>query len=249
MKIVSWNCNGALRNKLKEADSLAADVLVIQECEDPGLSTTAYRDWAGDYLWVGDSKSRGLGVFPRNDHTVEALAWHGKHSAPGGPKSSTSTHWTTSDLKLFLPFRIDGDITVLAVWTQGGNNLAFGYVGQLWKYLQIHRKDLSGPRTVILGDFNSNTFWDREDRWWNHSDVVAELEAQGLQSLYHRVFREVQGKETRPTFFLYRHLDRPYHIDHVFVSSDLMEQSYLHIGEHADWIKHSDHMPITVSLR
>lgn len=248
MKIVTWNCNGALRKKLNEADSLAADILIVQECEDPSLSTPAYRQWAGDYLWVGDSKNRGLGVFARKKHHIEALGWQGEHSIPGHQNNSSSNHWTTSDLKLFLPFTIDDDITVLAVWTQGGNNQVFGYVGQLWKYLQIHREDLCGPRTLILGDFNSNTLWDRQDRWWNHSDVVSELETKGVHSLYHRVFKEVQGKESRPTFFHYRHQDRPYHIDHVFVSSDLVEQSDLQVGEYDDWISFSDHMPISIAV-
>ncbi len=49
MKIVTWNCQGALRSKIDKIDTLGADILVIQECENPKYSTTEYKKWAGKY--------------------------------------------------------------------------------------------------------------------------------------------------------------------------------------------------------
>jgi endonuclease/exonuclease/phosphatase family metal-dependent hydrolase len=248
MKVVTSNCNGALRRKLAVADSMEADVLVVQECEDPALSSLAYRDWAGSYLWMGETKNRGIGIFPRNRHRVERLDWSGSFSVRGLFSKSETLSWSTEDLRLFLPFTINGDFTVLAVWTMGRSEEAFGYIGQFWKYLQIHRDDLREPKTIILGDFNSNVRWDKSDRWCNHSDVVAELDEMGFNSQYHRVFEEEQGNESRPTFFLQRACENAYHIDYVFTSSDITEVCDLQVGQHDDWISISDHVPLTLNI-
>ena len=248
MKIVTWNCNGALRKKIQEVDSLDADVLVIQECENPAESTKQFRSWASDYLWIGESKNKGIGVFPKKGNTVRKLEWQGMFEIQGLLSKSNSIRWKTSDLKLFLPFGVNDEFNVLGVWTKGSDSGVFGYMGQFWKFLQIHHDDLAQDKTLILGDFNSNEMWNKPDRWWNHSDVVIELKKLGIESLYHHQHKEAQGEESKPTFFHRRKETNSYHIDYVFCTGDLLSNSNLRIGKKKKWIAVSDHMPLIVTV-
>jgi len=248
MKLVTWNCNGALRKKLQAADRLQADILVVQECENPSESTELYREWAGNYLWVGENKNKGIGIFPKNGYSIDRLEWSGHFKIDGLISSSLSLEWRTEDLKLFLPFRVNDELTLLACWTKGNDSQAFGYMGQFWKYLQIHRNELNSDNTIILGDFNSNAVWDKPDRWWSHTDTVNELGKMGLSSLYHEIHKEEQGNESTATFFLHRKTEKPYHIDYVFASSNLIESSLLSVGDYSEWLQFSDHMPLIAEI-
>lgn len=248
MRITTWNCNGALRKKLDKADSLTSNLYIVQECEDPALSTEHYREWAGDYLWVGTNKNKGIGVFPKNGNRVKKLDWYGEYRIEGVKSFHLSAHWSTSDLKLFLPFVLNDEYTVLGVWTKGSDSEAFGYVGQLWKYIQIHGKDLSKPKTMILGDLNSNAVWDKSDRWWSHSGVIRELKELDFQSLYHVQESVEQGSENQATFYLHRNIEKAYHIDYAFVYKDLIKSSSINIDESGEWLDISDHMPVTITL-
>jgi len=232
---------------LSLVDDLKADVLIIQECEDPSRSTKAYRKWAGDYLWVGDSKNKGIGVFSRGEVEVSPLNWHGQYKIDGLSSSSEALSWFTSELRMFLPFTISNGPRVLAVWTKSTGSEVFSYIGQFWKYLQIHRRQLSQGKQLIVGDFNSNTIWDKCDRWWNHSDVVSELKDLGIESLYHKQYNEKHGEESKATFFLHRNTKKAYHIDYAFVSSELMAGSLI-IGSPDEWLDYSDHMPLLIEF-
>lgn len=248
MNIVSWNCHGALRNKLEIVNQLQADLLIIQECEDPKNSVNTYREWAGDYLWTGDSPHKGIGIFPKNGNFVKPLDWNKSFNAIGFINSSPAMRWSTNELKLFLPFLLNDTYLILAVWTKDKDDLVFSYIGQLWKYLQIHAKDLQRPNTLIIGDFNSNACWDKPERWWNHSDVVNQLEEMGFVSLYHQQTGELQGSETQATFFMQRKLEKPYHIDYMFISNELSGSSSLIFGDTETWLKVSDHLPLVLVM-
>ena len=230
MKVVTWNCNGALRKKFENLLDLDAELYVIQECENPNEARhREYSEWAKNHLWIGDTKNRGLGIFARNDININRLDW--------------SNAYKDHTVKHFLPCTVNGDFKLLAVWTHQNNSPNFGYIGQFWKYLQVNKKKLG--KTLIAGDFNSNAIWDEWDRWWNHSNVVNELNEIGIESLYHKFTAEEQGKETQPTFYLHRRPDRPYHIDYIFGSQELSSRiAKVEIGQIDKWIKISDHLPM-----
>ena len=235
MKIITWNCNGALRNKFEYLSNLEADICVVQECEDPAQTNhKEYKIWAENYLWIGDSKNKGVGVFAKPHIKIEKLNW--------------SDNFKDHRVKYFLPFTVNNSFNLLAVWTHNNNSPTFGYIGQLWKYLQVNKSKLN--RCLILGDFNSNSIWDKWDRWWNHSDVVSELSEIGIESLYHLNKNEAQGKESNPTFFMQRKLEKPYHIDYVFGGDDFINNlKKIEIGQVNEWLKVSDHLPIICEFK
>jgi endonuclease/exonuclease/phosphatase family metal-dependent hydrolase len=229
MKIISWNCNGALRKKFEHVAKLDADIYIIQECEDPVRANhKEYEDWSNNHLWIGDTKNKGIGIFAKSDITLQHLDW--------------SNSFRDHSVKHFLPCLVNNDFQLLAVWTHKNNSPNFGYMGQFWKYLKTNVELFD--KIIIAGDFNSNAIWDEWDRWWNHSDVVATLNEKGIKSVYHQKTNESQGNESKPTFYLQRKKEKAYHIDYVFTSHHFTSDK-IHIGNYEDWIEISDHVPIT----
>ncbi|MGC8775318.1 MAG: endonuclease/exonuclease/phosphatase family protein [Chlorobaculum sp.] len=189
-----------------------------------------YRAWAKNHLWVGANRNRGLGVFSGPDIQLEAVSL----------ESATQ--------ELFLPCKVNGSISLLAAWTRHANSPTFQYIGQLWKFLQKHEQFLKAEQTALIGDLNSNARWDVWDRWWNHSDVVQQLQKIGLTSLYHHVYGEQQGTETMATFYMHRKREKPYHIDYAFLSAKLLNDATCEIGDPSAWLEQSDHMPLIVDI-
>lgn len=234
MRIVTWNCNGAFRKKFEYISDFNADIYIIQECENPTESKDLkYKEWARNYIWIGENKNKGLAVFAQPEVKLEKLEW--------------TNQFNNHTVKHFLPCKINESFNLLAVWTHRNNSPNFGYIGQLWKYLQINKHELN--TSIIAGDFNSNTIWDEWDRWWNHSDVVNELKEIGIESFYHKFTKEIQGKETNPTLYFQKNIVKPYHIDYIFGSQKFIDKIVnIEIGQFDKWITISDHMPIVCEI-
>jgi len=221
----------AFRKKASLVISQSPDILIIQECEH--LDKIVFNNdlpRPTDACWFGTNPNKGLGVFSFGQYRLKLRRTH------------------NPDLKLIVPFIVSGgenDLYLYAIWANNPDDPDGQYVEQVWKALQHYR--IKNKGTLLAGDFNSNTIWDRKYRIGNHSHVVERLAKQGITSCYHRHHGQKQGSEAHPTFYLYKHLDKPYHIDYCFASSDLAEKMRsVEIGRFEDWMKYSDHVPVMI---
>ncbi len=235
MKIITWNCQGAFRKKVEAILLLHPDILVVQECEHPDkLNFNASIRQPNDLLWFGDNQHKGLGVFSYSGYKFQLLDQH------------------NAEIKYVIPISVTGgqlDFTLFAIWANNRNDPDGQYIEQVWKAVHHYDQLLNRGRTILTGDFNSNTIWDRRHRVGNHSTVVDKLAKKNIYSVYHSHLKQEQGKEKHPTFFLQRNQNKPYHIDYCFALEYFADKVLnVEIGTYEDWISHSDHSPLTVNF-
>ena len=218
MRIASWNCNGKFREKFKEIKQINADIYVIQECENPKATNNSdYKSFAENYIWTGQNKSKGLGVFAKKSISIR------------------NNNWNTYCLKNFLSVKINDAFDLIAVWA------CKPYIEEYYIYQNINLEKYK-QSTIVIGDFNSNKIWDKNYGERNHSKVVEELSNIGLNSAYHSIYKENQGEETFKTFYLYRHQDKGFHIDHCFICKSNIKSYSIEATE--PWLQFSDHIPV-----
>lgn len=223
MKIISWNCNGKFRSKFKEIEKEDADIYVIQECENPEITKeNEYKKFATNYIWVGEKNNKGLGIFAKENIKLE------------------KNNWDTYCLRNFLSVRINNEFDLIGVWA------CKPYIEEYYIYQYINFKKYNSD-TIIIGDFNSNKIWDTNNNVRNHMNVVNQLLKKELVSAYHTYYNEEQGEETQKTFYLYKHLDKGYHIDHCFIKKDRIKKYQILFDE--NWLKYSDHMPVILESK
>lgn len=104
-------------------------------------------------------------------------------------------------------------------------------------------------QTIIIGDLNSNVNLDTAKRHKIRkafANAIPKLESKGLTDIWHFYHKEEQGNESVPIFYLYRHLDKPLHIDHCFASPEVVNSFNIHAR--VKWLNLSDHLPVEIEV-
>ena len=204
MKIISWNCKMAFRKKYQYLLDFEPNIIVIQEAENFEWLQSQKIKEVSDSIWIGDNPNKGLGVIAFNNITFN------KHSS------------YDQSFKYFLPLEVFIDesfiFNLIAVWAHKGKKSYTDYThAAIKKYDSILNSE-----SMLIGDFNSNKIWDSKPGLGNHSKTVELLEKKSIHSVYHSLYKEEFGEETNPTFFMYHHSNKPYHIDYCFASTSLL---------------------------
>jgi exodeoxyribonuclease III len=235
MKIITWNCNMAYRKKADFLLKYEPDIVVVPECEHPDkLKFKSGIPMPTDIVWHGTNHNKGLGVFSYSDYKFKLHKVH------------------NPDFRIVLPLIVSGgkvDFVLFAIWANNPQDRNYQYIGQVWKAINYYKSLLKGRKTILIGDFNSNAIWDKPHREGNHSTVVEFLKNKKIHSVYHKFFNQTQGQEEHKTLYLYRHKNKPYHIDYCFASTDFAEKiTEVKVETYNDWMNLSDHTPLMVTL-
>ena len=209
------------------------DILIVPECEHPDkLINLDYTPTS--ILWYGTNPNKGLAIFSFGTYKLSKMDIH------------------NNELKLICPISVTGgkiDFTLFAVWANNPQDRDYQYIGQVWKAIIYYESLLKTEKIIIAGDFNSNVIWDKLHRKISHTMMVEKLESMKIFSAYHKHFGQAQGKEIHPTFYMYRHENKPYHIDYCFASNYFMERLIdVEVGAFHNWTIHSDHKPLIAAF-
>ncbi len=231
VRIATWNCKGGFRRKAHLIDALAPNVAVIPECSSADAQQAGLLpDAPTSSDWIGSNPRKGLAVFGYGQQTFERADFY------------------DPELRLILPLWVRGpsNFLLIAIWTLDDGT---SYIRELAQAVERWRPVLCDETVVLAGDFNASYKFDDIERPVKFRDVVARLEDVGITSTYHALRAEEHGQESEPTYYHYHHRDKPHHIDYVFTSADLLEETTsLSVGSFNDWSQYSDHVPLIAAF-
>ena len=211
---------------------LRPDVLVVQEVERldqvlvfAGSHQPTFRDRLSR---TRDAK-RSIAVLSYTDMKLEAV----DHDDP---------------MYTFRRFRAERNglsFQVVAVWTEPADARRDDYK-QAIEGVQRFRDWIQRAPTVIMGDFNDSARYQTT----NWPELMAAIEPLEVASAYHAFTGEPLGQEIHLTYFHGGKADGfAAHLDYCFIPLAWVPRiTAVTVGDHQEWSRSSDHMPLVVDL-
>jgi hypothetical protein len=231
MRLIAWNCKGALHKKHAFAAAMRPDILVVPESEKlSGMTQSLELPAIRSFRWFGSNPSKGLAAISYGEYVLEVH-----------PRYEPRHQW-------IVPLSVSGpvDFVLLAVWTLPIGSRGGSYVRPLYEAFESYGSLTDTSDVVWAGDFNASVAFDTPSRRYKFRDFVALLNRKELHSLYHLQRKCEHGREPDKNFFLHHHASKGHHIDYVFASERLHPHGVaVSIGSHSEWSQRSDHMPLT----
>ncbi len=226
----------AFHKKWQALLSLNPDIAILPECAAHAILKTKCPEFLPtSFEWIGENRQKGLGI-----------------ATFGGYQLRTPFPLDPS-LKWSLPLEVLGpcSFNLLAVWAKHDETFkSRSEQGPAIKSVIKYTEFLSRRDSVIAGDFNNNSIWDKKGKANNHQNLIDLLMRLGRVSAYHHLTGEAFGQETKPTLYWRdRKEDGPkYHIDYCFMPTEWANSTDLQVGSFDAWVAKglSDHVPLLV---
>ena len=235
LRIVTWNCNMALRHKFEALLSLRPDVAVIQECAAPdGAAGRGWRAACRDADWIGFNAQKGLGIFTFGGLTLRRHPSYAER------------------LSLYLPVEIDGPcrFNLLGVWVADARKVPAGATNDPLRAVRFYRPFLAAAPAVVAGDFNRlPQQMSARSKEPPGASVVELLAEAGLENA-DIVMSDASGQEAlRRTHYHQRRFSRGFVVDYLFIPAAARARlTAFEVGDPHDWLRWSDHVPLVAEL-
>jgi exonuclease III len=230
MRIATWNVNnGDMMSKLfRLVERFHPDLAVLTEASKPMSKLP-------NVHWVKDSQTRGIAVYVSPGLSISPISANGPfHPCVHG-------------------YRISGrsSFDLLACWSHAGkrkDDYRECWVDGIARY----EKYLKAKDIIIAGDLNDNAIWDRDYPWHPPIKTIFDgyREQYNVVSAYHKFRKEEYGKELEKSLCFLKNRSKRYHIDYILLPQAWMDRvTAVSLGDHGDWLKLSDHMPLMVEIK
>ncbi|WP_449246029.1 hypothetical protein [Desulfarculus baarsii] len=230
MKIITWNCQGAFREKANVILEFEPDILCMQEIELPSrINFSSHKKQPNSVIRCGETDHKGAAVLTYNDVFLDEVSAYDKR------------------FRHVLPVRCrqnDFSFVLFNIWTKDkkkDRSCGMEYIDHVLEAIPFY-SGLGYEKSIFIGDYNADTIVTTRKRF---EKAVSLFDSHGLNSAYHHYFGCELADEQHPTEYYQRDFEKPFHIDYAFCARYWIDRLVnVEVGKYDFWRRYSDHMPL-----